>query len=68
MNSKIPYIVLGASLALWGTGIIIDPVYYSSQFGYYFNFSEIKWIFGGGLILIGSCFVISSIIKKKKDS
>jgi len=68
MSRKIPFIILGVCLALWGTRIIVDPVYYSSQFGYNFDFSKIKWVFGGGLIIIGSYFVISSIDRKKEDS
>jgi hypothetical protein len=66
MNFKIQYIILGACLALWGTRKIVDPVYYSSKFRYNFNFSEIKWVLGGGLILIGSYFMFSSVANKKK--
>jgi hypothetical protein len=67
MVPKWQCIILGVCLALWGAKILIDPVYFSNQFQCTFDFSEIKWVFGGGLVIIGSCFVVSSITRKKDD-
>jgi len=62
--SKLPFIILGVSLIVWGIRILVDPVYFSSQFGEVFNFTEIRIPFGLVLITIGGFFVWSSIKKK----
>jgi len=64
MNYKIPYIILGIALVAWGGSIIIDRIHYSNKFQYTWDFSEIKWYFGGALILLGGYFVASSLIKE----
>jgi len=58
-----PFRILGVCLILWGTRIIIDPVYYSSKY----RPSDIEWLYGGGLILIGLLSVWTTI-RKKKDN
>ena len=65
MDSKIWPTILGISLAVWGTSIIIDPIYYSSQYRYTFDFTDIKWVFGGFLVILGICFVFTTLLKKK---
>jgi uncharacterized CHY-type Zn-finger protein len=58
------YIILGVLLGLFGFGIIINPSIYHSAFRYQFDFTEIKWPFGGGLIILGCFFIWSSFRKK----
>jgi hypothetical protein len=65
MSAKFPYVILGAALMAWGASIIIDPIYYSSRFTYTWDFTEIKWYFGGLLVILGGYFVVSSLLKKK---
>jgi len=65
MGSIFQYILLGIAMVAWGISIIIDPVYYTSKFRYTWDFTEIKWYFGGFLVLFGGYFVVSSFFKKK---
>ena len=62
--SKITFRILGCVLILWGISICFDPVHYSGRFDYYFDFTEIKWPLGGGLIILGAFFIWSSFRKK----
>jgi hypothetical protein len=57
--------MLGAALVIWGASIIIDPVHYSSKFNFTWDFTEIKWYFGGLLVILGGYFVVSSLSKKE---
>ena len=63
MSGKFQYIILGVVLMVWGTSIIIDPIRYSSKFTYTWDFTEIKWYLGGLLVILGSYFVVSSLLK-----
>ena len=47
-------------MLLSGISIWVNPVYYSSRFGTTFDFSGIKWPFGGGLIILGAFFIWSN--------
>jgi hypothetical protein len=67
MNRK-SYIILGILLGLFGFGIIINPSIYHSAFRYQFDFTEIKWPLGGGLIILGCFFIWSSFRKKTIDA
>ncbi len=58
------FVLLGIIWGLFGFLIIIDPTFYHSRFDYYFDFTEIKWPLGGGLIILGAFFVWSSFRKK----
>jgi len=62
--NRITFRLLGSILFLSGIFIWIKPVYYSSRFGTTFDFSGIKWPFGGGLFIIGAFFLWSSFRKK----
>ena len=61
---RISYIILGALMGLFGLGILINPIIYHSELRYRFDFTEIKWPFGGGLIILGAFFIWSSFRKK----
>ncbi len=65
MRYKIQYIILGVAMIAYGSSIIIDPIHCSSKFQYTLDFTEIKWYFGGVLVLLGGFFVFSSLKKKK---
>jgi hypothetical protein len=58
------FILLGIVWGLFGFLIIINPSFYHSRLDYYFDFTEVKWQFGGGLIVLGICFIWSSFRKK----
>jgi hypothetical protein len=60
------YIILGLSLILYGARIIIDPEYFDSKHGMYFNFSGIECPFGSLLIVLGLCFIFSELRKRRK--
>ncbi len=62
------YIIGGISLILFGSAIIINPVYYDSIYGMHFDFSGIKWPFGGFLIILGVAFIYSEFRKRKRLS
>jgi len=56
--------VLGWVLIISGITIWLHPAYYSSRFGITFDFTGIKWLFVGGLIILGALFIWSSFRKK----
>ncbi len=58
------FILLGIVWGIFGILIIINPIFYHSELRYRFDFTEIKWPFGGGLILLGCFFIWSSFRKK----
>ena len=62
--NRLFHILLGAVLGLFGFFIIINPIYYSTYFNREQNFTDVKWPFGGGLIILGCCFIWSSFRKK----
>ena len=62
--NKIAFRILGCIITLWGISICLNPVYYSSRFGQTFDFSGIKWPFGGGLIVLGAFLICTSFSKK----
>jgi len=62
--SRLFFILLGIIWGFFGFLIIIDPTFYHSRLDYYFDFSEVKWPFGGGLIVLGIFFIWSSFRKK----
>jgi len=60
------YIIGGISLIFFGFAIIVNPVWYDSIYGMQFDFSGIKWPFGGFLIILGVAFIYSELRKRKK--
>ncbi len=64
MNNNWQYIILGIILIIWGVSIIYDPVYYSSKYQLTWDFTEVKWPFGGFISVLGGCFLIYSLKKK----
>jgi len=58
------YALIGAVWGAIGVLIIISPTFYSSYFNTKLNFTDIKWPFGGGLIVLGLFFIWSSFRKK----
>ena len=56
--------LLGGVLIFSGITIWLNPAYFSSRFGITFDFTGIKWPFGGGLVLLGCFFIWSSFRKK----
>jgi hypothetical protein len=65
MNYDIIYILLGIALICFGIMIFNNPVFYDSKFGYWINLTGINVPFGISLIILGGCFVWTSIRKKK---
>jgi len=65
---KRSYIILGALLGLFGLGILINPNIYHTALRYNFDFAEIKWPFGIGLIILGSLFIWSPFRKKSIEA
>ena len=61
---RIFFILLGIVWGLFGILIMINPTFYHSELRYQFDFTEIKWPFGGGLIILGCFFIWSSFRKK----
>ena len=61
---RISYIVLGVLIGLFGLGILINPIIYHTGLHYRFDFTGIKWPFGGGLIILGAFFIWSTFRKK----
>jgi hypothetical protein len=66
--NRIFFTLMGAVWGLLGFLIIINPTFYSSYFNRELNFSDIKWPFGGGLIILGCLFVWSSFRKKSIEA
>ncbi len=58
------FILLGIVWGVLGILIIINPTFYHSELRYNFDFSSVKWPFGGGLIVLGALFIWSSFRKK----
>lgn len=55
---------MGVVWGLLGVLIIINPIFYSSYLNREIDFTEIRWPFGGGLIILGVFFIWSSFRKK----
>ncbi|MFH2218845.1 MAG: hypothetical protein ABII68_04190 [Pseudomonadota bacterium] len=66
--ARLFFILLGVVWGLFGILIIINPAFYHSELRYHFDFTEIKWPFGGGLIILGCFFIWSSFRKKVIDA
>jgi hypothetical protein len=66
--NRIFYILIGIVWGLIGFLIIIKPTFYSSYFNRELNFTDIKWPFGVGLILLGCFFIWSSFRKKAVEA
>ena len=61
---RLTYIVLGSLLGLFGLGILINPIFNHTGLQYNFDFTEIRYPFGTGLIILGVFFILSSLGKK----
>ena len=61
---KLAYICLGVLMGLFGLGILINPIINHTGLRYNFDFTEIKWPFGIGIILLGIFFIWSPFMKK----
>ncbi len=64
---RIFFILLGIVWGLFGVLIIINPSFYHSELQFYFDFTEVRWPFGGGLLILGGLFIWSSFRKKALD-
>ena len=62
--NRISFLILGIVTSVFGASIIISPQFYHSGYKFSFNFTGIKWPFGGGLIILGAFFIWSSFRKK----
>ena len=58
------YILLGISMGVFGLCILINPTFYHSGLEYRFDFTEVRWLFGGGLVILGILFILSSFRKQ----
>lgn len=64
---KFMYILGGIILAVFGYRIIVRPRFYDNIYGRYWDFTEIKWVFGVSLIIIGVFIIFNASRKKAKD-
>ena len=62
--NRISFLILGIVTSIFGASIIINPQFYHSGYKYSFDFTAIRWPFGGGLIILGCFFIWSSFRKK----
>ncbi len=62
--NRLFFIIMGLVFGLLGILIIINPIYYSSYFNRELNLTDIKWLYGGGLFIMGCFFLWSSFSKK----
>ena len=67
MMEKITFILLGLALGICGVGVIVNPVYYSGRLDYTWDFTDVKWVFGGFLIIIGIALILTTLRKKKEN-
>ena len=65
--NKIFVFILGASLIVFGIGIIINPDFYDSKHDFHVDFSEIKIPFGLFLCILGAIFIFLTYRKADKD-
>ena len=61
---RVFFILLGTVWGLVGVFIVINPVFYSTYFNCNLDFTDVRWLFGGGLIILGCFFIWSSFRKK----
>ena len=66
--NRLFFSLLGIVWGLFGLLIIINPTFYHSRLDYYFDFTSIKWPFGGGLIILGGFFIWFSFRKKAVEA
>ena len=62
------YIILGLSLAIFGIGIIYDPIFHDTKHNFIYDFSEVKWPLGIFLTLLGVCFLYFSLRRKPNNT
>ena len=62
--NKIFIFILGASLILFGIGIIINPEFYDTKHGFYVDFSDINMPFGLFLCVLGAIFIFLGTYRK----
>ncbi len=65
--NKIIIILTGVVTAIFGFSIIIGPRFYDRLYGHYWDFTEVKIPFGGGLIVVGILFVVMALRKKANE-
>ena len=61
------YILIGISLAIFGIGILYDPIFHDTKHNFIHDFTEVKWPFGVFLTLLGFSFLYFSL-RKRPDS
>lgn len=66
-TKNIEFKLLGVILFLSGISIIIHPTYYSSKYSLILDYSEIKWLLGLSMSVMGAFFFMKSI-KTKLDT
>ena len=62
--NRISFLLLGIVTLVFGASIIINPQFFHSGYKFVFDFSSIKWPFGGGLIILGALFIWSYFRKQ----
>ncbi len=65
---RISFTILGIATLGFGICIIISPQFYHSGYRFDFNFTDIRWPFGGGLLILGGLFIWSSFRKKALEA
>lgn len=67
MFNKLIFLLLGISLILYGSLTIMKRGYYSSKFGFYFDFGPYHYVLGIIITIVGIFFVYTSLTKKAKE-
>ncbi|MFW6297878.1 MAG: hypothetical protein ACOC03_05170 [Desulfosalsimonas sp.] len=62
--TKFLRITVGIMLILYGASILFNPIIHSDFYMMVLDFTDIKWLFGGVLIVVGSFSIWSSFRKK----
>lgn len=66
MNKSI-VLLAGLGSVVFGFSIIIKPDFYDRLYDFYWDFTEVKWLFGLFLVVFGVLIIWSALRKKAKD-
>jgi len=61
------YIIGGSIFVFFGCVIILNPRFYDRLWSHYWDFTDIKWLYGIVFIIIGIVFICYAWAKKAKD-
>jgi len=58
---------MGVVWGLFGFSIIVNPAFYDSELGFFFDFTSIRWPFGIFIVVVGILITVVALKRKASD-